>query len=237
MCVREPVFHLFVFFFHLLNSSFSPHRRGCGFGKDAQPQVRIHLDMKLSFMSNTSGNEWFASDSDRKHSQMAIQWLAASLVQVRSTLEFSTRPYRNIRNMLSRRGLTVLGLACPSGAMTHANQRTMASADDAACALQKALGKPKIWDNYLYFHKGKDGKDKAQSVQLSEISSNCTDCVTDGQPYELGCQGLAPWIIRSGKLFQGWFRFTQCPGFVYLDGAAMIRAQLSGFRHSVCDHR
>ena len=70
-------------------------------------------------------------------------------------------------------------------------------------------------------------------MQLSEISSNCTDCVTDGQPYELGCQGLAPWIIRSGKLFQGWFRFTQCPGFVYLDGAAMIRAQLCGFRHSV----
>ena len=25
-----------------------PHGRGCGFGKDAQPQVRIHLDMKLS---------------------------------------------------------------------------------------------------------------------------------------------------------------------------------------------
>eukprot|EP00434_Breviolum_minutum_P019229 symbB.v1.2.016947.t1/scaffold1306.1/size125945/6 len=41
-------------------------------------------------------------------------------------------------------------------------------ADDAACALQKARGKPKIWYNYLYLHYGKDGKDKVQSVQFSE---------------------------------------------------------------------
>ena len=46
-----------------------------------------------------------------------------------------------MQNMLSRRGLMVLWLACPLvDAMTHANQRTMASADDAACALQKAPG-------------------------------------------------------------------------------------------------
>ena len=53
-----------------------------------------------------------------------------------TTKEFSTRPFRNLRNMLSRGGLVmVLCLAC-----------VMASADDAACALQKPLGKVKIRD-------------------------------------------------------------------------------------------
>ena len=74
--------------------------------------------------------------------QTSVAILAqASLVQARSSLESSTRPYRNIRNMLSRRGLKVLWLAC-----------VMATADDEACALQKALGKPKIRDNYVYFY-------------------------------------------------------------------------------------
>ena len=94
------------------------------------------------------------------------------LVQVQSTLEFSTRPHRYIRNMLSRRGLMVLWSAC-----------VMASADDTACALQKALGKPKIRDNYVYF----DAYDPmaisqrpVQSVQFNETSHS----ITEGQPYE-----------------------------------------------------
>ena len=57
----------------------------------------------------------------------------ASLVQARSTLESSNRPYRHIRNMLSCCRLMVVWLAY-----------VLASADDEACALQKALGKSKM---------------------------------------------------------------------------------------------
>ena len=98
------------------------------------------------------------------------------LVQVRSTLEFSTRRYRYIRNMLSRRGLMVLWSAC-----------VMASADDTACALQKALGKPKTQDNYVYFKQNDPNYDcldftspPVQSVQFNETSHS----ITQGQPYE-----------------------------------------------------
>ena len=80
-----------------------------------------------------------------------------------TTKEFSTRPFRNLRNMLSRRGLVmVLCLAC-----------VMASADDAACALQKPLGKVKIRDNYLYFY-GLGQTRKVQSVQFDETSHSIT---------------------------------------------------------------
>ena len=92
----------------------------------------------------------------------------AGLVQVRSALEFSNRPYRNIISMLSRRGLVVLWLAC-----------VMSSADDEACALQKALGKPKIRDNFVYFY-GYDGECTVQRVEYNETSHS----ITGGQPYE-----------------------------------------------------
>ena len=93
----------------------------------------------------------------------------AGLVQVRSALEFSNRPYRNIISMLSRRGLVVLWLAC-----------VMSSADDEACALQKPLGKPKIRDNYVYFLNGYDGECNVQRVEYDETSHS----ITQGQPYE-----------------------------------------------------
>ena len=67
---------------------------------------------------------WFKCDPDNLG---AFKWL-------------STRPYRNVHNMFSRRGLMHLWLAF-----------VMASADDGACALQKPLRKPKMRDNYLYF--------------------------------------------------------------------------------------
>ena len=109
------------------------------------------------------------------------------LVQVQSTLEFSTRPYRYIRNMLSRRGLMVLWSA-----------RVIASADDTACALQKALGKPKIRDNYVYF----DVYDPmvafpplVQSVQFNETSHS----ITQGQPYE-GVSTLGGYLdVKAGR--------------------------------------
>ena len=91
------------------------------------------------------------------------------LVQVRSALEFSNRPYCNILNMFSRRGLMVVWLAC-----------VMASADDTVCALQKALGKPKIRDNYVYFYHWVEGVQCVQWVQLDETSHS----ITQGQPYE-----------------------------------------------------
>ena len=70
--------------------------------------------------------------------------------------------------MLSRPGLVVLWLACVLG-----------SADDEACALQTALGKPKIQDNYVYFDKH-DNEQAVQSVQFDETSHS----ISDGQPYE-----------------------------------------------------
>ena len=104
----------------------------------------------------------------------------------RSTLEFSTRPYRNVRNMLSRRGLMVLCLACA------------ASADDTACALQKALSKPTIRDNYVYFYAYDPtsfSPPPVQSVQFDETSHS----ITQGQPYE-GVFTLGYYLdVRAGR--------------------------------------
>ena len=106
----------------------------------------------------------------------------ASLVQARSSLESSTRPYRNIRNMLSRRGLKVLWLAC-----------VMATADDEACALQKPLGKPKIRDNYVYFYQ--TSGTAVQSVRFHETSHS----ITQGQPYD-GVFTLGYYLdVRAGR--------------------------------------
>ena len=69
--------------------------------------------------------------------------------------------------MLSRRGLMVLWLAC------------VASVDDEACALQKALGKPKIRDNFVYFY-GYLEECTVQRVEFNETSHS----ITQGQPYE-----------------------------------------------------
>ena len=111
-----------------------------------------------------------------------------ALAQVRSTLEFSTRRYRYIRNMLSRRGLMVLWSAC-----------VMASADDTACALQKALGKPKTRDNYAYFWLYDPmctySPSPVQSVQFHETSHS----ITQGQPYE-GVFTLGYYLdVRAGR--------------------------------------
>ena len=108
-------------------------------------------------------------------------WRFGSSV-IPTTLGLSTRPYRNVHNMLSRRGLMHLWVAF-----------VMASADDGACALQKPLRKPKIRDNYLYF----DGPSilKVQSVQFDETSHS----ITDGQPYG-GVFSLGTYLdVRAGR--------------------------------------
>ena len=110
----------------------------------------------------------------------------AGLVQVRSTLEFANRPYRNICNMLSPRRLTFLWLAC-----------VLACADDEACALQKAPGKTKIRDNYVEFVHPKAFKEiPVQSVQFYEASHS----ITDGQPYE-GVSSVDDFVldVRAGR--------------------------------------
>ncbi len=72
--------------------------------------------------------------------------------------------------MLSLRGLMVLGLAC-----------VMASPDDEACALQKAPGKTKIRDNYVYFYKDEwPVFTPAQWVLFDETSHS----ITQGQRYD-----------------------------------------------------
>ena len=77
----------------------------------------------------------------------------------------------------------VLSMAC-----------VMASADDAACALQKGLGKPKIRDNYVYFH-GVYLLAPVVSVQFDETSHS----VTQGQPYE-GVFSLGYYLdVRAGR--------------------------------------
>ena len=83
--------------------------------------------------------------------------------------------------MLSPRRLMVLVLAC-----------AMASADDEGCALRKALGKPKIRDNYVYFIH--DLNKPNVQVQLNETSHS----VTQGQPYE-GVFTLGYYLdVRTG---------------------------------------
>ena len=79
---------------------------------------------------------------------------------------FNSPPYRNVRNMLRRRGLVVLWFA-----------GVMARADDEACAVQTALRKDKIHDNYVYFEK--PVHNPVQSVQFDETSHS----ISDGQPY------------------------------------------------------
>ena len=98
---------------------------------------------------------------------------------------FGSPPYRNLPNMLSRRGLVVLWLACVKG-----------SADEEACALQTALGKPKIRDNYVYFNKYELNSQVAvQSVQFDETSHS----ISDGQPYE-GIFTLGYYLdVRAGR--------------------------------------
>eukprot|EP00434_Breviolum_minutum_P031021 symbB.v1.2.027438.t1/scaffold2812.1/size71925/3 len=77
--------------------------------------------------------------------------------------------------------LMVLFLAC-----------AMASADDRGCVLQKALGKPRIRDNYVYFTRDRN-KPNVQ-VQLNETSHS----VTQGQPYE-GVFTLGYYLdVRAG---------------------------------------
>ena len=46
----------------------------------------------------------------------------------------------------------------------------------------------------------------------------------------VGCQGRAPWIIASGRRFQGWYNCRQCAGFDDTVGNPTIRAQLRSFR-------
>ena len=81
----------------------------------------------------------------------------------------------------------VLWLAC-----------VIASADDTACALQKALGKPKIQDNYVYFYAYDPtsfSPPPVQSVQFDETSHS----ITQGQPYE-GVSTLGYYLdVRAGR--------------------------------------
>jgi len=63
-----------------------------------------------------------------------------------------------------------------------------ASADDAACALQKPLGKTKIHDNYVSFG-------GVSLVQFSETSHS----ITDGQPYG-GVTFSDNWLdVKAGR--------------------------------------
>ena len=110
-------------------------------------------------------------------------WFGSSPI----SLEFSNRPYCNILNMLSRRGLMVVWLACVT-----------ASFDDTACALQKALGKPKVRDNYVLFfqYDGKNTGPPVQSLQFNETSHS----ITQGQPYE-GVSSVDGYMldVRAGR--------------------------------------
>ena len=94
--------------------------------------------------------------------------------------------------MLSRRGLKVVCLAC-----------VMASADDTACALQKAVGKPKVRDNYVYFHQydlTTSVPPRVQSVQFNATSH----AITQGQPYE-GVSSLGYYLdVRAGRHKSEW---------------------------------
>ena len=69
----------------------------------------------------------------------------------------------------------------------------MARADDEACAVQTALRKDKIHDNYIYFEKS--FFNPVQSVQFHETSHS----ISDGQPYE-GVFTLGHYLdVRAGR--------------------------------------
>ena len=56
---------------------------------------------------------------------------------------------------------------------------------------------------------------------------------------QVGCQGRPSWIRRSGARLQCWHNWKQCPGTTNIKTRPppTSRAQLCGFRKSVCDHR
>ena len=146
----------------------------------------------------------------------------------RSILEFSTRPFP---------------ASCATcwvvvGSWSFGWHVSLPSADDTACALQKALGKPKIRDNYVYFYAYDPtsfSPPPVQSVQFDETSHS----ITQGQPYE-GVSTLGYYLdVRAGRheseevaqRFQCWFNSRQCLGFEHIWPAypPTIRAQLCGF--------
>ena len=152
----------------------------------------------------------------------------AGLVQGQSTLEFSNRRYRN---MLSPRRLTVLWLAC-----------VMARADDEACALQKALGKPKIRDKLSEsIWKGFRDYRAIGAIRWNKPLNHRRTAVWRSELcrwLQVGCQGRAPWITRSGRPFQWWYNSRQCPGTLGLWKEDDLPSELNFavFGHSLCDH-
>jgi len=66
--------------------------------------------------------------------------------------------------------------------------------DDAAYALQKVRGKPKIRDNYLYFY-DENSWDFVQSVQFNETSHS----ITDEQPYDGVSSHGGALDVRAGR--------------------------------------
>jgi len=76
----------------------------------------------------------------------------------------------------------------------------MASADDTACALQKAVGKPKIRDNYVCFWHNLLTNDTVQSVEF-EVQ---THAITQGQPYEGVSSDDYCLDVRAGRHGSEW---------------------------------
>ena len=158
--VCEPVFHLFLFCFHRTCHMFQGDVDLAKLWK--QPQLRIYLDMQLSFQIHLGMN---------------------GLPQI---LIANTLCLRDGHSMVDRRfGSSPINPGVFNTSVPQHAQHVLRMLRYGRCSLcrwcslctPESARQTKIWDNYLYFHYGKD---RVQSVQLIETSNS----ITNGQPYE-----------------------------------------------------
>ena len=159
----------------------------------------------------------------------------AGLVQVQSTLGFSTRPYRahtqDVESSWAHGPLVGMchgkrrwySLCTPKSARQTQNSGQLCLLwciwPNACLAIACAIGTIR-WNKPLH-HSGTAVWRSVYSWLL------------------FGCQGRPSWIRRSGTGFQCWFNSRQCLGFEHMGPGypSTITAQLCGVRYYVCDHR
>ena len=127
---------------------------------------------------------------------------SASLVQIRSTPEFSNRLYRNMHNTLSRRGLMVLSLAwviachskCRWYSLCTPERATQTSNSGQLCLLLcRAWSQGTAYGAIGAIRWNKPFNQSGTALWRSVHSWLL-----------FGCEGRPPWIRRSGTRFQRW---------------------------------
>ena len=95
---------------------------------------------------------------------------------------FNSPQYRNVRNMLSRHGLAVSG--------SYVSRQ-------AQCALQTALGKAKIHDNYVYFDKSNLIPQVEPPVSAIRPTKRATPWAKEAEVEPPLLPSLMEWLVSS----------------------------------------